>query len=98
MYESSHTDSQQRFVPLREVQPSSVPTVVRTWERVRHRQAHWLVECAAEFVSAPSAPRTVDSSSLIAACDARQMGVFFYVYAGTCSIPRASAPGAASGS
>lgn len=25
------------------------------WERVRHRQAHWLVECLAEFVSVQSA-------------------------------------------
>ena len=83
-------------VHLADIKPRSNAHIA--WERVRHRQAHWLVECAAEFVSAPSAPRTVDSSSLIAACDARQMGVFFYVYAGTCSIPRASAPGAASGS
>lgn len=24
------------------------------WDRVRHRQAHWFVECAAEFVSSPA--------------------------------------------
>ncbi|KAI0264432.1 aquaporin-like protein [Gloeopeniophorella convolvens] len=25
------------------------PTVLRSWERVRHRQAHWFVECVAEM-------------------------------------------------
>lgn len=27
------------------------PGFLRRWERVRHKEAHWFVECMAEFVS-----------------------------------------------
>ena len=36
-------------VHLADIKPR--PAIQVSWERIRHRQAHWLVECAAEFVS-----------------------------------------------
>lgn len=36
-------------IHLADIKPRNNVTVA--WERVRHRQAHWFVECAAEFVS-----------------------------------------------
>ena len=38
-------------VHLADIKPRSDAQV--SWERVRHRQAHWFVECCAEFVRPP---------------------------------------------
>ncbi|KAI0745100.1 aquaporin-like protein [Earliella scabrosa] len=35
-------------VHLADIKPR--PAIQVSWERIRHRQAHWLVECAAEFM------------------------------------------------
>ena len=38
-----------KFIHVGELVPR--PGFMRTWEKLRHAQAHWLVECVAEFVS-----------------------------------------------
>ena len=45
-----HALRRRDVVHLADIKPRSNAYVA--WERVRHRQAHWFVECAAEFVSA----------------------------------------------
>ena len=45
----SHHLRQRDFVHLADIKPRSNAYIA--WEHRRHRQAHWLVECAAEFVS-----------------------------------------------
>ena len=35
------------------------PPIFRSWERVRQRRVHWLVECIAEMVSLLHRPRFV---------------------------------------
>ena len=46
----AHPLRRRDVVHLADIKPRSNERV--TWERVRHRQAHWLVEMMAEFVSA----------------------------------------------
>lgn len=55
-FASPNMSRPQHLVHLSEVHPRSF-TVLNSWERVRHRQAHWFVECAAEFVRCPSLRR-----------------------------------------
>lgn len=45
----THHLRQRDFVHLADIKPRSAGHIA--WERRRHRQAHWLVECLAEFVS-----------------------------------------------
>lgn len=48
----THQLRQRDFVHLADIKPRSSAHIA--WERRRHRQAHWFVECFAEFVSAIS--------------------------------------------
>ena len=61
------------------------PPVFSVWERYRHRQAHWFVECVAESVSGQIISSDHKHSQL---SPTWQMGVFFYVYAGELGSPQ----------
>lgn len=60
-------------VHLRDLEPP--PRFVASWERLKYKEAHWLVEMFAEMVSVLFIIiRVLTSLS--------QVGVFLYVYAG----------------
>lgn len=37
-------------IHLADIRPRPRPAFLQAWERMRHRQMHWLIECMAEFV------------------------------------------------
>ena len=45
----AHAMPRREFTHMADIVPR--PPVLNRWERVRHRQAHWLAECVAEAVS-----------------------------------------------